>query len=52
MVLVLLTDAQKEYYDNDNKLSDETLAKFTEMSSSDLLQAYMELNANNPAEPS
>ena len=47
----LITDAQKEYYDNDNKLSDETLAKFTEMSSSDLLQAYMELNANNPAEP-
>ena len=39
----LITDAQKEYYDNDNKLS--------EMSSSDLLQAYIELNANNPAEP-
>ena len=47
----LITDAQKEYYDNGNKLSDETLAKFTEMSSSDLLQAYMELNSNNPAEP-
>tara|TARA_B100001057_G_scaffold476487_1_gene544583 strand:+ start:2027 stop:2827 length:801 start_codon:yes stop_codon:yes gene_type:complete len=46
----LITDAQKEYYDNDNKLSDETLAKFTEMSSSDLLQAYMELNSNNPAQ--
>ena len=47
----LITDAQKEYYDNDNKLSEETLAKFSEMSSSDLLQAYIELNANNPAEP-
>ena len=47
----LITDAQKEYYDNDNKLSEETLAKFSEMSSADLLQAYIELNANNPAEP-
>jgi len=47
----LITDAQKEYYDNDNKLSDETLAKFSEMSSSELLQAYIELNANNSAEP-
>ena len=47
----LITDAQKEYYDNDNKLSEETLAKFSQMSSSELLQAYIELNANNPAEP-
>ena len=47
----LITNAQKEYYDNDNKLSEETLAKFSEMSSADLLQAYIELNANNPAEP-
>ena len=47
----LITDAQKEYYDNDNKLSEQTLAKFSEMSSSDLLQAYIELNSSNPAEP-
>ena len=47
----LITDAQKEYYDNDNKLSDETLAKFSGMSSSDLLQAYIELNSSNSAEP-
>ena len=47
----LITNAQQEYYDNDNKLSEETLAKFSEMSSSELLQAYIELNANNPAEP-
>ena len=46
----LITDAQQEYYDNDNKLSDETLAKFSEMSSSELLQAYIELNADNPAQ--
>ena len=44
----LITDAQKEYYDNGNKLSEETMAKFSEMSSSDLLQAYIEINANNP----
>ena len=49
----LITDAQREYYDNGNKLSEETMAKFSEMSSSDLLQAYIEINANNPqqAEP-
>ena len=47
----LITDAQKEYYDNDNKLSEETLAKFSEMSSSELLQAYIELNANNQSQP-
>ena len=46
----LITNAQQEYYDNDNKLSDETLAKFSEMSSSELLQAYIELNADNPAQ--
>tara|TARA_B100000242_G_C42932092_1_gene432275 strand:+ start:111 stop:902 length:792 start_codon:yes stop_codon:yes gene_type:complete len=44
----LITSAQEEYYKNDNKLSDETLAKFSEMSSADLLQAYMEINANTP----
>jgi|TARA_B100000085_G_scaffold40600_1_gene33721 hypothetical protein len=49
----LITSAQDEYYKNGNKLSDETLAKFSSMSSSDLLQAYMEINADNPqqAEP-
>ena len=44
----LITDAQKEYYDNGNKLSEETMAKFSEMSSADLLQAYIEINSNNP----
>ena len=44
----LITNAQKEYYDNGNKLSEETMAKFSEMSSADLLQAYIEINANNP----
>ena len=44
----LITEAQQEYYDNGNKLSEETMAKFSEMSSADLLQAYIEINANNP----
>ena len=44
----LITNAQQEYYDNGNKLSEETMAKFSEMSSADLLQAYIEINANNP----
>ena len=44
----LITEAQKEYYDNGNKLSEETMAKFSEMSSADLLQAYIEINSNNP----
>ena len=49
----LINSAQEEYYKNGNKLSDETLAKFSSMSSSDLLQAYMEINADNaqPVEP-
>ena len=44
----LITEAQQEYYDNGNKLSEETMAKFSEMSRADLLQAYIEINANNP----
>jgi|TARA_R100000152_G_C6752281_1_gene175971 hypothetical protein len=44
----LITSAQEEYYKNGNKLSDETLAKFSEMSSADLISAYIEMNGNNP----
>ena len=40
----LITDASKEYYDNGNKLSPETLAKFSSMSSQDLIKAYMEVS--------
>ena len=40
----LITDASKEYYDNGNKLSPETMAKFSSMSSQDLLKAYMEVS--------
>ena len=42
----LITDASKEYYDNGNKLSDETLAKFSSLSSQDLIKAYMEVQSN------
>jgi len=42
----LITDASKEYYDNGNKLSDETLAKFSSLSSQDLIKAYMEVQAS------
>ena len=43
---VLITDASKEYFDNGNKLSPETLAKFSSLSSQDLIKAYMEVSQN------
>ena len=42
----LITDASKEYFDNGNKLSPETMAKFASLSSQDLIKAYMEVQAN------
>ena len=42
----LITDASKEYFDNGNKLSPETLAKFSTLSSQDLIKAYMEVQSN------
>ena len=44
----LITDASNEYYSNEGKLSQETMEKFGEMSSQDLVNAYMEIQANNP----
>ena len=44
----LITDASDEYWENDGKLTPETLDKFSQMSSKDLVNAYMELQANNP----
>ena len=43
-----ITTATEEYYKNGNKLTDETKAKFAEMSSADLINAYIELNGANP----
>jgi len=42
----LIASASEEYRDSDGKLSDETLAKFSSMSSQDLVKAYMEVQSN------
>jgi len=44
----LITDASAEYYANDNSLSPETIEKFQSMSSKDLVNAYVELQQNQP----
>ena len=53
----LITSATDEYYKNGNKLSDETLNKFSSLSSQDLIKAYMEVQKlpeyqSRAAEPS
>lgn len=45
----LITEASAEYYSNDNSLSEETIAKFSEMNSTDLVNAYVESIKGNPA---
>ena len=45
----LITDASNEYFSNEGQLSEETMQKFTEMSSTDLVNAYMEIQKNAPA---
>ena len=44
----VIADASAEYYENEGQLSEETMEKFKEMSSTDLVNAYMEIQANNP----
>ena len=39
----LINDASDEYYANDGALSEETISKFSEMRSQDLVNAYMEM---------
>ena len=39
----LINDASDEYYANNGALSEETISKFSEMSSQDLVNAYMEM---------
>ena len=46
-VQTLMTEATAEFYDNDNSLSDETIAKFSEMSSEDLVKTYLEMQKNS-----
>ena len=47
----LITSASDEYYANGNKLSDETMAKFSSLSTQDLIKAYMEVQATQPEQP-
>ena len=44
----LINEASEEYYANDGELSEETISRFSEMSSQDLVNAYLEIQANNP----
>ena len=44
----LINSASEEYYANGNKLSDETMAKFSSLSTQDLIKAYMEVQKNQP----
>ena len=46
--VALIQEASDEYYSNGGQLSPETLAKFGEMSSQELVQAYMQLQAQQP----
>ena len=44
----LIGDASNEFYENDGKLSSETMQKFGEMSSQELVEAFMEIQKANP----
>jgi hypothetical protein len=44
----LIQEASNEYYSNGGQLSEETLSRFGELSSQELVQAYMQLQANQP----
>ena len=47
----LINEASEEYYANDGQLSEETIESFSSMSSQDLVNAYLEIQANNPQAP-
>ena len=44
----LIEEASAEYYENDGELTPETIEKFSGMSSQDLVNAYLEIQRNNP----
>jgi len=46
----LITEASAEYYANDNTVSAETIEKFSQMSSKDIVNAYIEMQKNQPAQ--
>ena len=43
-----INDASEEYYANDGQLSEDTIEAFSSMSSQDLVNAYIEIQQNNP----
>lgn len=45
----LISEASAEYYANENSLTDETIEKFSAMSSKDLVNAYVQSLKNAPA---
>ena len=44
----LINEANEEFFANGNELSPETIEKFSSMSSQDLVNAYMEIQKNQP----
>ena len=44
----LITNASDEYYANEGQLSPDTIEQFKEMSSNDLVNAYIAIQENNP----
>ena len=48
--LALVNEAAAEYWDNDQALSEDTIAKLGEMSGSDLLSAYLQAQQANPVD--
>ena len=44
----LITTASEEYFENDGAISEETMERFKEMSSSELVEAYMAIRDRNP----
>ena len=44
----LIANASAEYYENDGSLSEETMQAFGEMSSQELVQAFMDIQEANP----
>ena len=46
--LSLINEASNEFYSNDNSLSEETIEKFSSMSSKELVASYLQALKNNP----
>ncbi len=44
----LIVEASDEYYSNEGQISAETMEKFTQMSSTDLVDAYVEIQSSMP----